>query len=189
MEKQDHKESFLLCQFQSLMSHIDNLISSSTMRINSILLIWAFTIPALTLLLSRNSNLSELKEIIILVGLFLFITGTNIYCLQIMSSVKILFYYRIINRIRKMYGDIDSDLKEILLGLPFTENEPGNIFRIFDPGIVLILLLNSISLFLVSYFLFKRIVFYLLLLALTLILKILFLKVYKRWELAKLKNA
>jgi len=183
-----NKESFLICQFQSLMNHIDNLISSSTMRVYSLLIIWAFTISAVTLMYSNDSELSEFRLIVLSTGLFLLMIGIYFYYLQIKSSVQIVYYYRILNRIRTKYMNIYTDLDEILFGLLFSEKEPRNAYSVFDPGIFIVLILNSASLLLVIRIIWK-LIFAILIVVLAFIFQILFWKLYERKKLAKLTNA
>lgn len=170
--------SFLLSQFQSLMSHIDTLISSSTMRIYSLLLIWAFTISSISILIYSTDVFLKIMTILIIVGIFLLIPGIYIFIRQISSSKKIVLYYRIINRIRKVFNEKSPEIENIIT-LPVSDEFPKSISQVFDPGIPLIALLNGIAICLVIYGIFHSIFWAIFSLSIAIIIQISVIKLIK----------
>lgn len=159
-ENRDHclgaNESFIISQFQSLMGHIDTLISSSTMRVYSFLLVWTLSGSVVSIVISSSTVDAEAKaQLAILVCGFLFVIGSYFYWQQLTSSIRIVYYYRILNRIRARYKKTCPGLDVILSGIPFSEDEPRSILGIFDPGIWLFPILNSIASFIALRMLLK----------------------------------
>jgi len=188
METKESKnaDSFILAQFQALMSHIDNLISSSTMRMYSVLLIWAFSISAISIILMSNLTSPENKKLLyIFIGLFLFFIGIYLYLRQITSSIKVVYYYRILNRVRNSYAENSSEIKKVLEGLPFSDSEPKNILDVFDPGIFLIPVLNAVALTFSFFACFKKIFWTLILFVFILVLQFLIWKIKENKKLGK----
>ncbi len=182
-------ESFILCQFQSLMCHIDNLISSSTMRVYSILIVWALIISAMSVILSGNSiSLENRRWCLIGVSSFLVLIGLYMYDRQIRASINIVFYYRIINRIRNTYNKKYPEIKRILHGLPSSEDKPKNILDIFEPGIIILMFLNAIVFALGCFFIFENLIVSLFSFIIVIILEIVRLKYKEHKYLSKNKN-
>jgi len=137
LSKKGHR--FLLSQFQTLSAHIDTLISSSTMRLYSFLLVWTIVVSVYSLLLKASFYVI----LQILIFLFLLVIGGYMLNRQIDCSTKIVGYFRIINRIRGFYNEDNPTVGELCNPLPVTDRKPESIKRIFDPGFFIIEVLNA----------------------------------------------
>jgi len=145
-EFEDKRVDFVLTQFESLGGHIDTLISSSTMRIYSFLFLYTIGASVVSILIDRLGNLA--LKLSITCGCFvMLVIGIYIIVRQIQASAHITVYFRILNRIRKKFvGDNQEFSKLFGPLLSISDKEPKSIGNIFDPGLILIELLNSITL-------------------------------------------
>lgn len=130
-------DNFLIIQFQSLHSHIDSIITNTTSRINTFILIC--TIAVSIFLFGRNSNL----YIILLTSGALLYIGLYFVDRLVHAKLKIIEYFRIINKIRKYFDEKDNRVGKICSPLPLEANKPEKMKQIFDPGIWIIFVINS----------------------------------------------
>lgn len=151
------KISFLLTQFESLSNHIDTLISSSTMRVYSFLLIYTIGISVISFLIRNFGITSTTKVPLIFGGMILLTVGISVAWKQIHASVMVISYIRILNRIRNTFVGDNSGIRSLLSPLSFSDREPRSIDFVFDPGLLFIEILNATVISIIIWITFHRI--------------------------------
>lgn len=147
MEK-DHTSQFLLTQFTALSSHIQGLFSAATQRLGAYLVFVGLLFTILKLLNSTTENLS----IRIAILMFNFIIGYIIWKQSIHTRIYATRYLRILNNIRGHFASQNDEVSKICTDLlPTSIKHPKWNIPVFDPGIVILELILSITAILIPY--------------------------------------
>jgi len=135
-------QNFLLTQIQILQAHIDSLITNNTTRINAFLLVCMIAATLSTFFFKENN----FTPFIPLVAFALLGIGLYYLRLAMWCNIEVVRYFRIINRIRNYFDTANSNLKikDLCFPLPLTDKEPKRFTQVFDPGLFLLMGLNSI---------------------------------------------